>query len=434
MKTRMFVISAALVSGLLSAACTDSTAIEKPQVEPNFDLQIGKADSVSNTYTRIVGPLSLGKTIHDDVDYPDYYLGRTIELRAAQKIHVKVVATRKSEVRFYGPSKGMVNGVPTFGAAVYKGTTKNKSGKQTLDLDISAKAAGSYLIVYTPVTEWDGGFDITAECKANCLRENECLSNDSCGADQFCGDNGVRCIRAPCDVNYNICRPRGAAGASCTEDRACQEGLSCGDGGLCAVVGNVEIGGACSDTALCANGFCGCADNSCATRVCKPFAAEGEVCGGFRMASAVTFCDTNQFDCVGPVFIADIPGRCGERTTVAALLANPTAFAGHYVAIVGTVAARGPICTKMACSPANPCCNQCGASLLLWDSAAQVNASAGLALNVDGVTQGCSGNECTVMDHCSMEEGSYFIGGWFSWDGYTGTLKVSQRYGAPGVP
>ena len=147
MNARMFVFSAAVVSGLVVAACSDSPAIEKPQVEPNFDLQPGKADTVSSTYTRIVGPLSLGKTIHDDVDYPDYYLGRTIELRAAQKIHVKVVGSKKTDVRFYGPSKGWVDGVPTFGAAVYKGSTKKKSGKNTLELDVTAKAAGTYLIV-----------------------------------------------------------------------------------------------------------------------------------------------------------------------------------------------------------------------------------------------------------------------------------------------
>ncbi len=433
MKARMFAISAAVVAGLFSTACTDATVIEKPQVEPNFDLQAAKADTVSNTYTRIVGPLTLGKTIHDDVDYPDYYLGRTAELRASQKIHVKIVGSRRSEVRVYGPSKGMVDGVPTFGAAVYKGTTKKKSGKQTLELDITAKATGTYLIVYTPVTEWDGGFDITAECKANCLRENECLSNDACAADQFCGDNGARCIRAPCDVNYNICQARGAAGASCLEDRACQEGLSCGDDNLCAAVGSVEIGGACSETALCANGFCGCQDNSCKTRICKAFAAEGGVCGGFRPASSVTLCDHTQFDCVTPNFIADIGGRCGELTTVAALLANPGAFNGHYVAVNGAVAPRHAICTKMACSPTNRCCNQCGAQILLWDDASQVNATDGVALNVDGVVQGCSGNECTYADNCSMEEGGYFIGGWFSWDGYTATIKVNQRFGAPGT-
>ena len=179
------------------------------------------------------------------------------------------------------------------------------------------------------------------------------------------------------------------------------------------------------------DGFCGCVDNACKTSVCKPFAGEGEVCGGFRMASAVTYCNSNEFTCVAPNFIADIGGRCGASTTVQALLANPTAFNGRYVALTGVVASAFPRCTLMACGPQNPCCNACSAPLALWDNAAQVHTIAGLGLVVDGIPQSCGGNSCDFDDHCSMEQGSYFIGGWFSWDGFSGSLEVTQRYSAP---
>ena len=429
----IFGISAAVVSGLLIGACTDAAPVTgKPEVEPNFDLSAAKADSISATYTRIVGELALGATLHDDVDYPDYYLGRTIALRADQKIHLKLVGNHRSEVRVYGPSKGMTaDGVPTFGAHVFKGNTKKSGGQNAIELDITAKAAGTYLVVYTPVVEWDGSFDLTTECKAGCLRPGECLADEACGDDQFCGPNGVACIRAPCDVAYNICRPRGEEGAACATDRACQEGLACGDDNTCGLAATVPVGGACGDTALCMDGFCGCVDNSCKSRICKPFAAEGEVCGGFRMASMVSFCDAAKFDCVAPVFIADIPGRCGERTTVKDLLANPTAYSGHYVALVGTVDIRTPMCTKIACSTANPCCNACSATLRLWDNKGDVASSQGIQLNVDGVVQGCSGNSCNYQDSCSMDVGNYFVGGWFKWDGVSGTLTVTQKFSAP---
>src|SRR5262245_8430741 len=114
----------AMLCGLsLAAACADNAAPSKPSLDPDLTVDVAKADATSNGLTSIRGPLTLGKTIADDIDWPDYYLGRTLEMRAGQTIEVKVSSNRASLVRFYGPAYDKVDGQPLFKKPVIKANT-----------------------------------------------------------------------------------------------------------------------------------------------------------------------------------------------------------------------------------------------------------------------------------------------------------------------
>lgn len=412
-------------------ACADNGAEQdKPVVDPDTIVVSAKADAASNWWTTIVGTLSLGETIKDQIDWPDYYLGRTVELRAGQELELKVSSNRKSVVALYGPATSFVDGQPLFGRAIVKTETKRRDGQQVVTFTAEAPADGTYMLLYGPSNVWSATYSITTTCVSGCLPADACLSDDACAGDEFCGWNGVACIRAPCDAAYDVCQARHDVGGSCARDRECADGLTCSEAGRC-VGGTTPIGGACELNGDCADGFCGCAGDRCESSVCKPFAGEGESCGGFRPAHLVQMCSPTHA-CVAPYdIIADIPGRCGAMTTVAEVLANPAKFDGRFIAIRGVIDAGAAMCTKMACSPANPCCNACGASLRIYDSSSDVGTIEGLYLSEDAQDLGCGGNECTWRDHCAVEPGNHWVSGWFRMEdgGITPRLSLDQRWG-----
>jgi len=413
---------------LIAPACADSApADDKVAVDPDT-IVAAKADATSNWWTTITGTLPLGQEIKESIDWPDYYLGRTLVLTAGQEIEIKVASNRKSLVGFYGPSTGTFDGQPLFGRALVKTETRKRDGKQVVTFTATAPADGTYMLLYGPTNVWSATYNITATCVSGCLPADACLADDACPGDEFCGWNGVACIRAPCDAAYDVCQARHDVGGACSRDRECAEGLTCGEAGRC-VGGTTPIGGACATNGDCADGFCGCVGDRCDSSQCKPYAAEGESCGGFRPASSVQMC-APAFQCVAPYdIIADIPGHCGALTTVAEVLANPAKFDGRFIAIKGVVDPGAAMCTKMACGPANPCCNACGASLRVFDRLDQIGSS-GIYLSDAGADLGCGGNECTWRDHCAVELGNTWVSGWFSMKdgGVTPHLAITSRW------
>jgi len=193
--------------------------------------------------------------------------------------------------------------------------------------------------------------------------------------------------------------------------------------------GGLPLGEACELDEECDNGFCGCAAQACDVRVCKAFAAEGETCGGFRMAHLTTRCSPD-FDCVAPYdIIADIPGHCGAMTTVAEVLANPTRFDGRYIGIKGLIDSNSAACTKIGCPIENMCCNACSAHMRVYDDKSQLGTE-GIYTYEDGSPLSCDGNECNWREMCDIALGNYWVSGWFSMrDGITPSLDIERRFG-----
>lgn len=405
---------------LFAIGCAETVEAEKPASDPDLTVLSGKADRVSNYWTDIQGELTIGTRIQESIDFPSYYFGRTAELRMGQRYQVELATNRKSVVRLYGPSTGQVDGYPVFGAPLVKADTRKNQGKHASSFAFDVPADGVYMLVYGPQNVWQAHYDIDVTCLGGCAVAAPCEGDWECKAGEFCGDNGVRCVRAPCDANYNVCQQQVSAGDVCTRDPECQSGAACREG-----VCGIET---CTTDADCANGFCGCADGSCATRICKDYAAEGESCGGFRMANLVRHCSA-ELSCVAPyTIIADIPGHCGELTTVAEVLADPTGFDGRFIAIQGVFDPNAAACTKIGCSDANPCCNQCIAQMRVYDHEGEFGTE-GIYLSGEGVALGCGGNQCTWRDHCAVEPGNYWVAGWFRLDdGGSPRLDIVVKY------
>ena len=409
-----------IFAGLTVLACADAQTSDKPASDPDQAVLSGKADGLSNYWTDIRGELAIGTRITESIDFPSYYFGRTVELHAGQRFQIDLSTNRKSLVRFYGPSNGSYDGVFTFGAPLVKADTKKKSGKHSSSFAFDVPADGIYMLVYGPENVWAADYQIDVTCLGGCVSAEACEDDSVCQDGEFCGDNGVRCVRAPCDANFNVCQAKRGIGGTCSRDGECAAGSACREG-VCAAQ-------ACAEESDCDNGFCGCADVSCTGRICKDFAKEGESCGGFRMADRTRFC-SSEFTCVAPYdIIADIPGHCGEMTTVAAILAAPADYDGHFVAIKGVFDPNAPFCTKIGCSDANPCCNSCGATMRVYDDASQFGTE-GIYLSEEGVSLGCNGNECNVLEHCGVTAGKYWVAGWFRLDaGVSPRLEIVARY------
>lgn len=406
-------------ASLTIGACADAASTDKPASDPDLAVVSAKADRVSNYWTDVRGELAIGTRIVESIDFPSYYFGRTTELRAGQRFQVDLVTNRKSLVRVYGPATGTIDGLPVFGSSLVKADTRKVSGKQTSSFAFDVPADGTYMLVYGPENVWAADYQIDVTCLGGCQQADACEDDYACKPGQFCGDNGVRCVRAPCDANYNVCQAQHTIGGNCSRDAECGAGSACRD--------NVCAAQLCEAESDCNNGFCGCSDSTCSTRICKNYAAEGESCGGFRMADRVRFC-SSEFECVGPHdIIADIPGHCGEMTTVAEVVTDPRAFEGHFVAIKGVVDPNAPGCTKIGCSDANPCCNQCTANLRVYDDSTQFGTE-GIYLSEEGTALGCTGNECNTRDNCALAPGNYWVAGWLRLDGGAPRLDVVARY------
>ncbi|MCB1310162.1 MAG: hypothetical protein KDK30_18385 [Leptospiraceae bacterium] len=118
--------------------------------------------------------------------------------------------------------------------------------------------------------------------------------------------------------------------------------------------------------------------------------------------------------------------------SLAEVLAQADKLEGRLITIMGTVRVgrliknadgssrfQGAACTRMACAPANPCCNSChsGASL--------VDGMDGTALtgNWQGEAVGCHGNECEMQ--CNPESDTeHTFTGRLEHDASTGELML----------
>jgi hypothetical protein len=138
--------------------------------------------------------------------------------------------------------------------------------------------------------------------------------------------------------------------------------------------------------------------------------------------------------CAAPYdIIADIPGTCAyAEVTVAELSANPTAYDGRVVLVRGALMAGHGYCTKMACPVENPCCNRCGAQMLLTDSL-DASPGEGIEFLENGTTLGCSGSECDYMDACNDLTGKVWTVGVFRHDSQSGasSFESARRYSIP---
>jgi hypothetical protein len=104
--------------------------------------------------------------------------------------------------------------------------------------------------------------------------------------------------------------------------------------------------------------------------------------------------------------------------TTEELNSNPQAFTGLKVSVTSEPTAGPTACTRIGCSAANPCCNQCNTHFYLEGE---------IALEGNGVDFGCGGNECNWAETCTPfranNNGPYELRGVFSVDQY-GTKRL----------
>lgn len=377
---------------LFSVACSETTPsqVAKTPANPDAEFVGDKADALSNRWTTIVGTLDLNGTTTAEIDYPDWYHGYTFSVEAGTTVDLDVTSSEDSLVRVYGPSyRTAWDGRPLFRSAIKRDSLPATG---IADLKFTAEETGTYMVLVGPEYVWNAQYSITAST------ERRCTDDADCGVGESCEHNGVFCITTPCDVSYNICKPV----EGCTSDADCQDGW--------------------------------CAPTEDGGQACKSYVAEGERCGGFRPAHLNEAC-TPDMICSAPYdVIADIPGSCSlAEVTVAELKANPAAYDGHHVVVrTGSVIASPAYCTKMACPIDDPCCNRCGAQLMLADARDAVAFDA-IDLTENGNTLSCSGDSCDMYASCDVEIGNYWIAGWFKYDPtfQTASLDITRRYARP---
>jgi hypothetical protein len=167
--------STSLLFAITLAACASADTKTGPE-----EGSTASESTISNYYTTIVGTLALGSTITESIDYPSYYLGRTIVLRKHQSLKLVVSSNRKSTVHFYGPASSFgLDGEPRFGAPMVRTATKKSGSKQTVTFSVTAPKDGTYMLVYGPDNVWNASFQITATCTANC--EQIAAEGEECG-------------------------------------------------------------------------------------------------------------------------------------------------------------------------------------------------------------------------------------------------------------
>lgn len=153
-----------LLFALTLAACASGDTKIGPE-----EGDASSESTISTYYTTIVGTLALGETVPDSIHYPDYYLGRTVVLRAGQSIKVVVAGSAKSTVQFYGPAHTFTpSGEPRFRQAMVTASTKKVGTKHTVTLGVTAPKSGTYMLVYGPDHVWNATYQTTATCTANC--------------------------------------------------------------------------------------------------------------------------------------------------------------------------------------------------------------------------------------------------------------------------
>jgi len=362
---------------------------QKPEANPDHEFVGDRADGLSNQWTTLKGSLNGTDTVMANIDYPDWFHGYTLELQAGQSIDIQVAVSATSVVRFYGPATHIGwDGRAKFGRALF---AQDVPSNYMVSFDHKASRAGTYMVVVGPKFVWRAQYAITTATELRCGADSDCPS------DMMCEHNGVVCITTPCDVSYNVCVPAPA----CEFDEDCT------------------------------NSWCGYTEDG--GRICKGYVAEGEQCGGFRMAHLVEQCPP-ELICAAPYdIIADIPGTCAyAEVTVAELVADPRQYDGRVVLVRGALMPGHGYCTKMACPDTNPCCNSCGSQMLLVDSLADSPGS-GIEFRDNGEVLGCSGNECNFMDACNDETGNTWTLGTFHHDPQWGSNAFDsvRRYDRP---
>ncbi len=402
-----------MVVALLASCGTETAdpAPSKPAADP--DTTVGdKADALSNRWTDIVGALTPdGGGVEGEIDYPSWFHGYTMELTEGQELNFQIRASESGPVRLYGPSLGTYQGRPFFTRALVR--EEARPGAVT-DFVYEVTRTGTYMVVYGPDYVWNATYSIEVQS----VGVPSCAGDDECAADEYCGDNGVRCIMAPCTANFDVCQPREAEGAYCANDRGCVDGLSC-KANICAATT-----ASCTTSDDCTDEFCGYLAD--ASRVCKPYAAEGERCGGFVRPENYEACAPSQL-CLAPDFIADIPGYCGTSATVDELLNDGARFDGRFVALKGYIGLGVSACTRIGCPVSDPCCNACFGGELLFADAASATNNNGVRLSEGGTELSCSGDSCDVREVCSTPEGIYWIGGVFRNDPNGPTIDIVRK-------
>ncbi len=380
---------AALFVAVAFAACGEPT--EPLDVKPAADPDEGlvstseRADALSNRYTTIVGGVELGQRVEGKIDYPEWFHGYTIELEEGDEVRFRLTSGARSIVRLYGPAKYVTwDGRPLFARHEVSETMRPSGGSWATDFVYEPLESGLYMVVTGPLDVWSAKYDIELTCVGGLCntKPGECFSNDECAADEVCADNGVRCITAPCDANYDVCQPAPASECQTNDD--------------------------------CTDGYCRFANADRTHMECVPYYGEGESCQGFVLPHTVQICDPS-LSCVTRPYIADAPGVCRNVTTVRELVNNPSTYEGVRVSIDGDLGHGLAYCTKMACPADDPCCNRCGAGQVLrdYDSAPdEVDLR-----RADGSSFGCNGDECNIAETCDLREGPTRV---------LGTLKQGQ--------
>lgn len=137
--------------------------------------------------------------------------------------------------------------------------------------------------------------------KGACKKDGQCFSDAECSPYEYCGDNGVRCVTAPCDANYDVCLLKGGVNDFCLSgENMCWPGLPC-------INNKCTLFSQCKSDADCSDGFCGWLPDG--WRGCRPYAQAGESCEGFTLPQYRSFCDP-ALTCVFSEATHDVPGTC----------------------------------------------------------------------------------------------------------------------------
>lgn len=448
MNAMKWMIGCALIIGVGCQAATTSSDDAKPTVDPDVELS-GKADGLSNHYTTVMGELPLNDVVFGEIDYPDYFHGYTIDLEEGQTIQFTTWADAGGLVRLYGPGNETSRGLK-YGRAAVRSHTSYRGDRHQAEFELDVEESGTYMLIYGPDYVWHSSYELSTKCIVGCDDVAEIKVADVLADPAGYDGKRVRItgnvFAGPAFCTLLACTPENPCCNSCGASQLLSDGsgpnspgiglqqhgdrFSCGgdectvgsnctvDDGRYKVVGTVVVDrfetyidietidavtATCSDHSDCADGWCRQTDwDNSSPSECVAFVGEGESCGGFAPPQYINACDP-ALTCVYRPFIADAPGRCRNVATVAELEANPAAYEGKRVSIDGYLNTSYAICTQMACTQENPCCNSCGASQKLDDH--QLTTNGGLELiGADGGTYGCGGNNCDYADNCTVDE------------------------------
>lgn len=206
----------------------------------------------------------------------------------------------------------------------------------------------------------------------------------NCWCDDLCADYGDCCADKAdvCGGEDNV----DPTPALCLGDAACGEGQVC-DHSEC--LSGCPEGGFCP--AVCFGQCVEADDDACDINPLTVLCSDG------------TFFSVEECACVAP----DEPPPASDcepsddsytAVTGAELAADPSAFVNQRVWLTGVAQTSFPICTQLACSPANPCCNSCGAGITMAMDSFEIEMS-----NI-----GCGGNNCDVLANCEYGNGVGF--------------------------